>query len=233
MTWRKWLRRRWSRDLIVVAWLVACGLTTKQFGISADVMVWVFFGGIAALVTVMALPVSRSRMAKASVIPLTEPNHAKWKFPLLIGLTMIVTFTVGMLWPSADRLLAAKPVGVSPQTTSTASFPCRVASIHDGDTLRCADGTRIRLHAVAARELDGTCTSGHPCPSASAEAAREALVSLAANDTLNCVSTGNSYNRITAICRNSRGVEINCAMVQSGTALLWDRFNRESPICSQ
>lgn len=35
-----------------------------------------------------------------------------------------------------------------------ADFTCNVASITDGDTLRCSDGTRVRRHAIAARERD-------------------------------------------------------------------------------
>jgi endonuclease YncB( thermonuclease family) len=108
---------------------------------------------------------------------------------------------------------------------------CRVASVTDGDTLRCLDGVRIRLHAVAARELDGSCSPGHPCPAASAEAATRELRRLAAGQSLSCSPTGRSYNRVTAICWTTSGTEINCAMVRSGTALLWTRFDREQPLC--
>lgn len=116
-----------------------------------------------------------------------------------------------------------------PEAGST--FTCQVASIHDGDTLRCVDGIRVRLHAVAAREIDETCSPGHPCPEASAASARQALVDLAGGETLSCARTGTSYDRVTAICRNSRGVEINCGMIRSGTAVVWEKFNREEPIC--
>jgi endonuclease YncB( thermonuclease family) len=49
--------------------------------------------------------------------------------------------------------------------------------------------------------------------------------------TLQCSQTGTSYDRVTAICRNEAKVEINCAMVRSGTAVIWPRFNAEQPIC--
>ena len=48
--------------------------------------------------------------------------------------------------------------------------------VNDGDTLRCQDGRRVRLHAIAARETVGSCSPGHPCPSASASASKAALV---------------------------------------------------------
>lgn len=122
--------------------------------------------------------------------------------------------------PSAGRRLTGPDV-----------FTCRVAKINDGDTLRCADGTRVRLNAVAARESDGSCTPGHPCPPASAEAATAELARLADGQDLQCRQTGTTYDRKAAICVNEDGVEINCAMVRSGTALVWPRFADENPIC--
>lgn len=110
-------------------------------------------------------------------------------------------------------------------------FLCRVSSITDGDTLRCVDGTRIRLHAVAARESDETCKVGHPCPSASGASATSKLTELASGQTLQCEQTGTSYNRVTAVCWNEANTEINCAMVQSGTTVIWPKFNQQRAIC--
>lgn len=110
-------------------------------------------------------------------------------------------------------------------------FLCNVSRITDGDTLRCADGTRVRLHAVAARESDETCKPGHPCPSASAASATAMLSSLASGQTLQCEQTGTSYGRVTAVCWNQQNTEINCAMVNSGTTLVWPKFNQQRPIC--
>ncbi|WEK41171.1 MAG: hypothetical protein P0Y50_06075 [Candidatus Brevundimonas colombiensis] len=47
------------------------------------------------------------------------------------------------------------------------------------------------------------------------------------------MQTGTSYSRVTAICDNEHGVEINCAMVRSEAVVIWDRFNRQEPICRQ
>ncbi len=109
-------------------------------------------------------------------------------------------------------------------------FVCDVAYVNDGDTLRCIDGTRVRIHAIAARETDNSCSPGHPCPSASASESKAALTRLAGNR-ITCVQTGKSYERVTAICHNMSGVEINCAMVESGAAEVWDKFNRQRAIC--
>ncbi len=118
------------------------------------------------------------------------------------------------------------------------SFTCTVTSVHDGDgPVRClergADGKaiKIRLTAIAARELDGTCSPGHPCPSASGQQAQQALWRLARGQKLSCEATGTSYSRVTAWCWRQDGVELNCAMVKSGTALRWDKFDRQRRMC--
>lgn len=140
-----------------------------------------------------------------------------------IGGVAVAAFAAVLFWPAGDASQAT--------TTPAGSFTCQVSSITDGDTLRCADGTRIRLHAVAARESDETCKPGHPCSDASGASATAKLTELAGGQTLQCQQTGTSYNRVTAICRNEAHVEINCAMVRSGTAVIWPRFNAESQIC--
>lgn len=144
---------------------------------------------------------------------------------VILLLSTIFVVSMGLtvfLWPSASTS--------SPETGSP-GFACQVSSVTDGDTLRCADGTRVRLHAIAARERDETCSPGHPCPTASGASATAKLAELAGGQTLACRSTGTSYDRVTAICNTASGVEINCAMVRSGTAVVWERFNRTTPIC--
>lgn len=138
-----------------------------------------------------------------------------------IGLAILV---IARFWPTG---IASQAQAMTPED----GFTCQVSSITDGDTLRCSDGTRVRLHAVAARESDETCRPGHPCPNASGADATAKLTELAMGQTLQCEQTGTSYNRVTAICRNENRVEINCAMIESGKALVWPRFNAERPIC--
>lgn len=145
------------------------------------------------------------------------------KFYGAVGLIAVCAFVATMVVTRGE--------GQPAQAMSrTYDFGCDVRYVTDGDTLRCMDGTRVRLHAISARESDGTCSPGHPCSSASAEVSKAALVRLAGSH-IECIRTGSSYNRVTAICDNAAGVEINCAMVQSGAAVVWDRFNRERAIC--
>lgn len=158
-----------------------------------------------------------------------------WRFAGLVVAVAALAFYLTLNWPLSDPVRHNKAfeaeVDVPSGTIARGNLTCIVASVTDGDTLRCRDGTRVRLHAIAARERDGSCSAGHPCPSATAQAATSELRRLAAGRTLRCQSTGESYDRITAICWTPEGEEINCAMVRSGVALIWDRFNRESPLC--
>lgn len=122
------------------------------------------------------------------------------------------------------------------------TFICTPTHVWDGDgPIWCAEGPRIRLSGIAARELDGTCSPGHPCPDASGEAARDALVRLVGEPTgvgrhghilvrgpaMRCRSDGSGKgNRTAAWCVSPNGGDINCAMVKGGWALRWDRFWR-------
>lgn len=148
---------------------------------------------------------------------------SRWGFVTVI----IILLAILLSWWGP----AAQPLQVSDEESG--QFSCQVASVTDGDTLRCVDGTRVRLHAVAARERDESCSPGHPCPTASGAMAAAVLGQLTAGQRLQCISTGASYGRLTAICRNETGTEINCAMVQSGTAVIWARYNSRHPICQR
>lgn len=161
------------------------------------------------------------------------------RFIALVAAVAAGVFLVALLWPADERSAPLAPAsGPAPLVQAAATldqtdFSCAVAYVNDGDTLRCQDGTRIRLHAVAARESDGSCSPGHPCPAPSAESAPAILRRLAHGRTLACRRTGRSYDRITAICWTPEGVEINCAMIRSGTTLIWEKFDRQSPLCGR
>ncbi|WP_422342845.1 thermonuclease family protein [Parasphingorhabdus sp.] len=59
------------------------------------------------------------------------------------------------------------------------TFECTPVRVWDGDgPIWCAEGPRVRLSGIASREMDGSCSNGHPCPKASGISARDALVKL-------------------------------------------------------
>lgn len=129
-------------------------------------------------------------------------------------------------------LLSAVPAGDT--------FTCTPTHVWDGDgPIWCEEGPRIRLSGIAAREMDGTCSDGHPCPDASAIGARDALVRLVGEPigigqhghvlvrgpAMQCRSDGSAGgNRTAAWCVSPRGGDLSCAMVASGWAARWDRY---------
>ncbi len=120
------------------------------------------------------------------------------------------------------------------------SFECTPTRVWDGDgPIWCAEGPRVRLSGIAAREMDGTCSAGHPCPKATAEAARDALVKLVgkpsgrsreghvlvSGPTLKCRSDGGAGGKRTAAwCVSPKSGDLSCAMVKGGWALKWTRY---------
>ena len=122
------------------------------------------------------------------------------------------------------------------------TFTCTPVAVWDGDgPIWCAEGPHIRLSGIAAREMDGTCRVNQPCPTATAEASRDYLVSLIGTATgrnstghilvrgerLTCQSVGGAGgSRTAAWCSNRRVGDLSRAMVASGYALRWERYWR-------
>lgn len=119
-------------------------------------------------------------------------------------------------------------------------FTCTPTRVLDGDgPIWCAEGPRIRLAGIAAREADGRCRPGQPCASADPARSRDHLVRLIGSPTgrspeghvlvrgapLACRSVGGARGaRTAAWCVTARGVDLSCAMVRAGMALRWDRY---------
>ncbi|HYI47725.1 MAG TPA: hypothetical protein VEX35_04595 [Allosphingosinicella sp.] len=121
-------------------------------------------------------------------------------------------------------------------------FACTPEKVWDGDgPIHCAEGPKVRLAGIAAREMDGSCSPGHPCPEATAQAAREALAALLGRTigsastghllvegpSLECRSEGSANgSRTAAWCTSPTAGDLSCAMVASGTAAKWERYWR-------
>jgi endonuclease YncB( thermonuclease family) len=130
--------------------------------------------------------------------------------------------------------------------TAGQTFTCTPTHVWDGDgPIWCGEGPHVRLSGVAAREMDGTCRRGQPCPDASATQARDALVRLlggargsnstghviVAGPKLTCRSEGSAGgNRTSAWCRMPTGADLSCAIIRTGTVLRWDRYWK-GPAC--
>lgn len=125
-------------------------------------------------------------------------------------------------------------------------FACTPTHVWDGDgPVWCAEGPRLRIAGIAAREIDGTCRNNQPCPQSSAIEARDALVQilggargtastghvLVSGPKLSCRPEGSAGgNRTAAWCRLSNGADLSCAMIRTRTVLRWDRYWK-GPAC--
>lgn len=128
--------------------------------------------------------------------------------------------------------------------TAGQSFPCTPTRVWDGDgPIWCAEGPRVRLAGIAAREMDGTCRRWQPCPDASALEARDRLVELLGGTRghsaeghilvrgprLTCLSDGAAKgSRTAAWCTAPALGDLSCAMVESGTVLRWKHFGGDA-----
>ncbi len=145
--------------------------------------------------------------------------------------------------PYAGRMF----VFLASAVAAGASFTCTPTRVWDGDgPIWCAEGPKIRLAGIAAREIDETCKPGHPCPRASGRAARDYLVKLVgqphgrsreghvlvSGKPLRCTSGGSGKgDRTAASCATPAGRDLSCAMVQSGFALRWPGYDRQRKLC--
>jgi endonuclease YncB( thermonuclease family) len=147
----------------------------------------------------------------------------------------LLSLTLFLALQSTD--FGVRQIGHSPppQTRSTKSikaavgqrFKCRVASITDGDTLRCADGTRVRIAGIDAPETSD-CRSGRQCVAGDAQASKRSLAALAGGQMLTCEPVGTSYNRVVAFC-SAGGVDLSCAQVRAGQAVR--RYQEQERVC--
>lgn len=124
---------------------------------------------------------------------------------------------------------------------SGATFTCTPTAVWDGDgPIWCAEGPKIRIAGVAAREMDGSCRTNQPCPAVGAIDARDRLVRILGGPTgilktghitvksgpMTCVSEGSAGgSRTAAWCRSSVG-DLSCAVVRAGGAIPWPRYWR-------
>lgn len=127
-----------------------------------------------------------------------------------------------------------REVGTTPSSQSSrptpargGAFSCSVKTITDGDTLRCADGTRVRIGGIDAPEVSA-CSLGRQCVPGDGQASKRSLASLASGRTLSCRQVGTSYKRKVAFC-SAGGVDLSCAQVRAGQAV--PRYSENDRVC--
>lgn len=157
---------------------------------------------------------------------------------IVVGGALVLALAAWRVSPERSSAADHRP-SVLPAGTR---FVCTPTRVWDGDgPVWCAEGVRVRLSGIAAREMDGTCRSNQPCPNATAEAARDKLVELVSDSTirrfdrtghavvtgapLSCLSEGSAGGtRTAAWCTSAARGDLSCAMVKTGTVLRWGRY---------
>ncbi|MEA3003555.1 MAG: hypothetical protein QOH81_2343 [Sphingomonadales bacterium] len=184
----------------------------------------------------------------------------KFSFSRTVAAWLLIAILTGILigyvakrWTSAQapRGLATSPLTDVPLSRGVVpagvSFKCTPIRVWDGDgPVWCAEGPRLRLAGIAAREIDETCRAGQPCPLATGEEARGQLAKLLGRVTgvspddhllidgppLSCTSVGGGgHGRTAAWCVSPIGGDLSCSMIRVGAALRWDRYwhNHDCP----
>jgi hypothetical protein len=122
------------------------------------------------------------------------------------------------------------------------TFQCTPTAVWDGDgPVWCAEGPKVRIAGVAAREMDGSCRPNQPCPTVSATDARDRLVTLLGGSqgktadqhikvraaTMSCLSDGSAGgSRTAAWCHSPMVGDLSCAVVRAGGAIRWPLYWR-------
>ncbi len=105
-------------------------------------------------------------------------------------------------------------VALSVAISAGQTFNCTPVAVWDGDgPIWCAEGPKIRLAGIAAREIDGICKSGHPCPSASGLAARCSIRSAPESASMRSAVVTSTLDEVS---RMERGVRSPVMMISSG-----------------
>lgn len=132
--------------------------------------------------------------------------------------------------PHGPNVSVVRPKQDTARPKGQAAFSCTVQSVTDGDTFRCADGTRVRLSSIDTPEMPGSCRPGRHCAPGDPFAAKAALQRLIGGRTVRCEPVGMSFNRIAAWCVVG-GVDLSCAMVRGGYAIRLPQFDSSRRLC--
>ena len=121
-------------------------------------------------------------------------------------------------------------------TTPARTFTCTPVAVYDADgPIWCKEGPRLRIAGAAARETDGTCRPGHPCPAMPPEQARAVTIRMMGARVTGRLRTGHltvtappmlctwrgTSGKRTVASRLAGGRDLGCAIIRAGAAADW------------
>lgn len=103
---------------------------------------------------------------------------------------------------------------------------CEAPVASDGDTIRCADGTRIRMSGIDAPEMPGHCRRGRVCAPGDPVRSRDSLRAAIATGpiTYRAISVRDPYGRTIALVYNG-SVNLSCHQIASQNAIYVQRWD--------
>jgi len=112
-------------------------------------------------------------------------------------------------------------------------FVCEVVRVHDGDSLTCADRTRIRVAGIQAPDYASSppcrrnpVPATYTCDTAAAKRSRAIVERLVLRQRITCQPVDRSYQRVVAQCTLVDGRSLSCAAIAAGAAVRWDAYWR-------
>jgi hypothetical protein len=143
----------------------------------------------------------------------------------------MLLYTAAALLCVAILISMAPAEAAVPIVPASETFQCIPVAVYDGDgPVWCAEGPRIRIAGVAAREMDGTCRANQPGAAVDAIDARDRLVRLLERSrgslaeghvivrsaTMSCRSEGSAGgSRTAAWCKSPAFRDLSCAVVRA------------------
>lgn len=103
---------------------------------------------------------------------------------------------------------------------------CLAAHAIDADTIKCADGVRIRIQGIEANELHQPGCHLPVCPIVTGPDGKRWMEATVGGKDLRYQPTGKSYSRITAWVTLPDGRDLSCAAIKAGVAVRWEKFDR-------
>lgn len=114
----------------------------------------------------------------------------------------------------------AGPAGAGGAFASIGTFECASPTHHDGDAIRCnGESKSMRLDAIDAPEMPGSCRPGRECTPGDPFASRDHLASLTRGKAVQCRQTDTDHYARRIVRCSADGVDLSCQMVADGYAV--------------
>lgn len=107
---------------------------------------------------------------------------------------------------------------------------CAAALAVDGDTIRCQDGTRIRIAGVEANEMRGGCHLP-ACPTMPGTVAKARMQAIVGGQNVTYVARRRTWGRVEGSVQLPDGRDLACETLRIGITVRWEKFWPKGKVC--